>query len=263
MPREWHDRHAVNQIEDIEKRQFYRAVVADKKPYFMRYIYPALMKQYNTYIKNTDRNAIREFQMTVSELRALPYNELTERQKEFLRYFDYRMPVGLNVCVMNRICKRFEEEFDGCIGRYNSLTDYDYKFMKSDAEYSEKQYSSIKKLYEDYGKRLSNYMVFTDYERVDECESLNTLTMMNNEFRKECDIICPNKDVLCNILLDICYTRNCTKRFVWNMCSSEIIHNLLKTNKNKIKYPTLCENGDIEYCGYKFSIEIKEFEVDE
>lgn len=69
MPRTWHDRHAANKIEDDELRDFYRSIVADKKPYFMRYIYPALMKQYNQYIKNTNRNCLREFQMTVDELR--------------------------------------------------------------------------------------------------------------------------------------------------------------------------------------------------
>ena len=52
-------------IEDPEKRRFYLSLVADKKPYFMRIIYPALMKQYNTYIKNTNKNAMREFQMTI------------------------------------------------------------------------------------------------------------------------------------------------------------------------------------------------------
>ena len=58
MPRTWHDRHAANKIEDDELREFYRSIVADKKPYFMRYIYPALMKQYNQYIKNTNRNCL-------------------------------------------------------------------------------------------------------------------------------------------------------------------------------------------------------------
>ena len=85
MPRLWYDRHAANKIEDPAQRELYLKIVADKKPYFMRYIYPALMKQYNTYIKNTDRNALREFQMTVAELYKLPIGETTERQREFLR----------------------------------------------------------------------------------------------------------------------------------------------------------------------------------
>lgn len=261
MPRLWYDRHAANKSEDDAK--FQRNIVADKKPYFMRYIYPMLNKQYNTYIKNTDKNALREFQMTVAELQAIPKKDRTERQNEFLKYYDFRLPVGINPCVMNKICWRFEDEFDGHIGKHNSSIKFDYSIMRSEDEYSAKQFNSIKRLYEDYNKRLVNYAIFADYERIDDCDSFATLSVMNDEFRKECYKICPNANMLCNIILDICYTRSSTKRFAWNMCGSEIIHNLLIKNDNKISYPTLDCDGDIEFCGNKFIIETIKFEVDE
>ena len=254
MPREWHDRHSVNKFVQDEQRSFYRSIIADKKPYFMRYIYPALMKQYNAYIKNTDRNALREFQMTVSELKSIPHDELTDRQKDFIKYYDYRMPVGTNDCVMNKICKRFEQEFDGYVGRHNSSVKFDCSIMKSDAQYTQKQFNTIKRLYEEYNKRLSSYAVFADYEKVDECELCNALAMMDDEFRKECDVVCPDRYTLCNIILDICYTRSSTKRFAWSMCGSEIIHNLLKSNGYEIHYPTLDDDGDISYCGNSFTV---------
>lgn len=263
MPRTWHDRHAANKIEDEQERNFYRKIVADKKPYFMRYIYPALMKQYNTYIKNTTKNSLREFQMTVEELYALPPENRTERQAEFLRYYEYRMPVGTGQCVMNKICKRFEEEFDGYIGKHNNAVKFDYKFMRNSSEYNYTQYNSLRKLYEDYNQRLRNYMVFADYERVDELDSLTELKTMNDEFRKSCTEICPNKDTLCNIILDICYTKSSTKRFAWSMCGTDIIHNLLSQNNNTIYFPTLDTDGDIEYCCNKFSITSTKVEVSE
>lgn len=261
MPRLWYDRHAANKSEGDAK--FQRSIVADKKPYFMRYIYPMLSKQYNTYIKNTDKNALREFQMTVVELKSIPKSDLTERQEEFLKYYDFRLPVGVNPCVMNKICWRFEDEFDGHIGKHNSAIKFDYSIMRSEDEYTTKQFNSIKRLYDDYNKRLVNYAIFADYERIDDCDSFATLSVMNDEFRKECYKICPNASMLCNIILDICYTRSSTKRFAWNMCGSEIIHNLLIKNDNKISYPTLDCDGDIEFCGNKFIVETTEFEVDE
>lgn len=263
MPRTWHDRHAVNKIEDETERDFYRSVVAERKPYFMRYIYPALMKQYNTYIKNTDRNALREFQMTVSEMKKLPYEELTDRQKDFLKYFDYRMPVGVGDCVMNKICRRFEDEFDGYVGKHNTMVKFDYTIMRSDADYSSSQFNAIKKLYEDFNKRLRNYAIFADYERVDECDSFKEMSIMNDEFRKECNIICQNKDSLCNIILDMCYTKSSTKRFVWSMCGSDIIHNLLSKNNNTISFPSIDHSGDIHYCGERFSVISQKLEVTE
>lgn len=263
MPKEWHDRHSANKIEDETTRAFYRSIVADKKPYFMRYIYPALMKQYNTYIKNTDRNALREFQLTVGEMRAMPYEELSERQRDFLRYYNYRMPVGVHDCVMNKICRRFEDAFDGYIGKHNSATKFDYRIMRSSSEYTSRQFNAIKRLYEDYNRRLSSYAIFADCERVDEYDSCATLTMMNDEFRRECSLICPNESVLCNIILDVCYTRSSTKRFAWSMCGSEIVRNLLARSDGWISYPVLNPDGDIEYCGNRFAVEKMRIEVNE
>lgn len=254
MPREWHDRHSVNMIEDAETRRFYQKLVADKKPYFMRIIYPALMKQYNTYIKNTNKNAMREFQMTVDELMEIPASEQTERQKDFIRYYHSRMPVGNNDCVMNRICRRFEREFDGYLGRHNADTEFDYTIMKSDAEYSRSQFNAISKLYESYNKRLRNYAVFASYERVDEYDTFSRMLEMRNEFIQECTKECPDRFALCNIVLDICYQKSSTKRFAWEMCGDEIIQNLLNRNGGIISYPTLDVDGDITFGGNRFTV---------
>ena len=257
MPRSWHDRHAVNKIDNDEQRELYRNIVASRKPYFMRYIYPALMKEYNTYIKNTNMNALREFGITVNELESLPKEQLSERQAEFLKFYNYRMPVGTGDCVMNKICRRFEYAFDGYVGRHSKTTDFDYHIMYGNTDYTAKQRIAIQHLYEDYNKRIKNYAIFSKYERVNDFESASTLQVMNDEFRKECDLICPDKDALCNIVLDICYKRSSTKRFAWNMCGREIINNLLDSNDYEYKYPALDPDGDIVYGGERFSVKKK------
>ena len=261
MSREWCDRHAANRIEDDKKRELYRKIVADRKPSFMRYIYPALMRQYNDYIRNTNRNAMREFQMTVDELNAIPENKRTERQSEFLKYYRNKMPVGTSACVMNIICWKIEREFDGYVGKHNAATHFDYNIMKSDAEYLPKQYQAVKKLFDDYNRKISNYVTYADYERVDEYDSFAALSSIDEEFRKECAIICPNEKALCNIVLDMCYTRNSSKRFAWNMCGDQIVRNLLEKNGNRISYPTLCENGEFWFGGKQFTVETKVIEV--
>lgn len=261
MPKYWHDRHAANRIEDESEREFCRSIVADKKPYFMRYIYPQLMKQFNTYIKNTNRNALREFQMSIEELVAADPDTLSERQTEFLKYFDSRMPVGTAPCVMNRICKRFEKEFDGYIGKHRSKTAFDYTIMKYGEEYTASQFRDIKRLYDEYMGRVRNYMMFSEYERVDECESSSVLLSMRDEFEKKCFSLCQNKFMLCDILLDICYTRNSSKKFAWSICGKDIINSLLKHNNNTISFPKLDDSGDIIYCGERYSIVEKVIEV--
>lgn len=263
MPKTWHDRHAANRIEDEQEKELYRNIVADKKPYFMRYIYPALMKQYNTYIKNTSRNSLREFQMTVLELKALPSDKLTDRQKEFLTYYDMSMPVGVSDCVMNKICRRFEEEFDGHVGKHNAATKFDYSVMKSDAEYSEAQMRSVRKLYNEYNRRVRSYMLFADYDRVDSIDAMAELIRMNEEFREACDRACPNEEALCNIVLDICYARSSTKKFAWEMCGDTIIQNLLDKHSGIMSFPSLYEDGEILYGGQRYTLRSVYTGVDE
>lgn len=260
MPREWHDRHAVNQMTDEAKKRFYRDIVADKKPYFMRYIYPALMKQYNTYIRNTNRNALREFQMTVEEMMEIPCKDLTERQSDFLRYYKVRMPVGTGNCVMNKICRRFEDEFDGFIGKALGGAKFEYTIMKSGAEYSTSQMAAVKKLYDEYNKKLQSYAVFSYYERADEDETISAISSMKEEFIRECEQICQNRTTLCDIILDVCYRRSTSKKFAWDICGDEIIHNLLVNNDWTISAPVAAEDGDIEFCCGKYKVITKRLE---
>lgn len=254
MPRTWYDRHAVNQIEDDEQRYFLRSIVAERKPYFMRYIYPDLMRQYNSYIKNTTRGALREFQMTVDELRALPYEELTERQAEFLHYYDIHMPVGEGDCVMNRICKLFENEFDGFVGKRASNKSFDYSILKSGVPYQYSHWSSVKRLYDDFQGRLRSYAAFSRYERIDDDEAAYTISGFKEEFKRECESVCQNETELCDILLDICYKKAATKHVVWNLYGDVIVRNLLAKNNNYISGPVRDENGEIEFGGSRFSI---------
>lgn len=261
MPKSWHDRHSIMDIENEEKRNLYRNIIADRKPYFMRYIYPQLMKQYNTYINNTNKNALRRFQMTVDEMLDMPAGKLNEEQLTFLRYYHSKLPVGTGDCVMNRICRAFEQEFDGYIGKHNTSSKFNYGIMRSNAEYLPYQFFQVKKIYEDFNKRIKNYAVYSDYERIDDASAAIEMDTMCDDFRRECDVICPDSDSLSNIILDLCYTRSATKQFAWKMCSHDMINNLLVNQGYTISFPVKDGSGDIQYCGERFSVMTKRIEV--
>ena len=260
MPKEWYDRNANRScdIPDEQQRQFNLRIIADKKPYFMRYIYPTMMKQYNTYISNTNKKALREFRLTMDELLEKRDDELTEEEREFLRYYHLKMPVGMHDCVMNRICRRFEEEFDGYIAKHQADFEFDYRIMKSGQDYTSSQYNTILRLYAAYNRRVQDYMQYSKKERLDEEEHANQRLMMIQEFKRECQAVCSNKQQLCDILLDICYQKEGSKQFVWDLTSEEIIENLLSHNDNKISYPILDVNGDISFAGERFSFVTKQ-----
>ena len=263
MPRSWHDRHAANKIEDDKTKYLYRSVVADKKPYFMRYIYPDLMRQYNSYIKKTNKSALREFGMTIQELQEIPNKDLTDKQRDFLYYFEYRLPVADKDCVMNKICRKVEVAFDGFVGRSSKSSTFDYTILKSGAEYTKSQKAAVQKLYDEYTKKIQSYAIFSKAERIDSEESAYSINSMKEEYRRECEAICPNEFSLCDILLDICYQKSTTKKFVWDMFSHVIVTNLLAKNDGMISYPCFDNDGDIEYCGSRFSIKESRIEVNE
>ena len=197
----------------------------------------------------------------MSALLGLDEDQLTDRQAEFIRYYHSRMPVGMNDCVMNKICRKFEQEFDGILTRSRVDAPFDYRFMRNDSQYSQRLYNDVKQVFDNYNKRLKKYKVFAEYERIDDFEWQQALTEIEDEFRRSCDELCPNEDVLCNVILDICYKTSSTKRFAWSMCAENIIKNLLVVNDGVVRYPVPDESGNISYAGKKFSIHKKELTI--
>lgn len=254
MPKEWRDRWSANVIDDQKKKELYKRIAVTKKPYFMRYVYPALMKQYNTYISNTNKKSLREFDMTMQELMELEGTEMIDEQREFLFRYHYYMPVGVNDCVMNRICRRIEAEFDGHLKKNPPEEPFDYTILKSAVEYSPRQLAAVKRLYEEYTRRVSAYAAFAGNERVDKAESALSFSAMREEFQRECAMICPDERALCNIVLDLCYTRNASKQFAWDICGEEIIHNLLEKKYGLMSFPVADPDGDIEFCGDRYTV---------
>ena len=263
MPKEWYDRGANRIADDMDsgevaKREFNLKILADKKPYFMRYIYPNLMSQYNTYIKNTNKKCMREFRKSLDELLNAPSENLSDAEAEFVKYYHQRMPVGMHSCVMNRICMKIENEFDNYFSKCEVDENFNYEIMKSGQEYTASQYKAIAKIYEQYTKRLQEYVQFSKRERVDEDEVAVRRGIMVNEFKSECRKACPDALVLCDIVIDLCYSKSVSKQFVWDICGEEIIINLLNKNMWLMHFPALDDNGDIEFCGSKFAMKEKE-----
>lgn len=261
MPKGWYDRSAAkgDSGDDEETVRLNLQIVADKKPYFMRYIYPTLMRKYNTYISNTNKKTIREFRITMDELLERERSgDLSEQETEFLHYYRAKMPVGVHDCVMNKICRRFEDEFDGYIARHNSDEEFDYRIMKSGVEYSQTQYNAIMKLYEAYNRRIQDHMQYTKRERIDEDEHINLRFVMVQDFRRECQAVCSNKEQLCDILLDICYQKEGSKQFVWDIAGDDIVNALLRNNGGFISFPIRSNDGEITFGGERFTFTTKQ-----
>ena len=197
--------------------------------------------------------------MTLNEL--LTLDDVNEDQAEFIKYYYRGLPVGIGNCVMNKICKRFEDEFDGFIRSMPKAEAFDYSILCSEAKYNTSQYYKILKLYEEYNSRIRSVAIANNNLKTDKNERQAVVSLLNNKFKEECSIICVNEDELCNIVLDMCYKKSATKRFAWIVCSDIMIKNLLKKNNYEINIPVLNKCGDIEFAGERFEVIKREIEI--
>lgn len=268
MPIEWYNR-ASNKIEPddseklIERKVFNNEIVADKKPYFMTYIYPTLSKEYKTYIKTSQKKCYREFAISIDELLDKKTSALTNDEKEFIKYYLPRVPVGTHNCVMNRICWKIEEQIDNLLKSIKYDDNYDYSVLKSDIPYTYYQMMKIKKISDQYMERLKEYKVstlhnkFGHYINQKDNISINKSNIIN-DFQRKFDEICIDDELKCNILVDLRYKKNQdSKQLIWDICIQTIINNLLNKNNSTIHYPVACDSGDIMFKGNKFLLKEK------
>lgn len=162
------------------------------------------------------------------------------------------MPISRAPGTMNRICWKIEDEFKSV----DVLPDveFDREILKSDAVYSKEEYDAIKELYDEYGKSL---LLISKGRKQNETTSEDVefrVVQLKESFMDNCLSICPNSEILANIVVDICYSSNKSKSFAWDIAGDEIFENVLKKNGGKIQFPVKDENGDIEFCGEKFSL---------
>ena len=258
MPVEWHDSHAVMRMGDVDKRDLYLRIVADRKPYFMKYIYPTLSKQYKDYIRKVNINTSRLFNKGIDDLIHEDISKLTDREIEFLGYYEKLMPVGNSDCVMNRICHRFETEFDHVLANKEQQSFYNYESLSGNSEYTTYQRDRVWKLFREYCDSISRYMKVADSQGDNKDSQIQALSNIKYEFLSECTSVCPNNQCLYDIIIDVAGKKNMTKKFVWDICGETILENLLEKNNYEIEYPIMSENGDIEFGGYRFEIAKRE-----
>lgn len=250
MPKEWYDREAAEKIPDARKRQLYMRILADRKPYFMRYIYPAIARDYNTYIKKCNTKARWRFLMSVDDLLKKDSSELTEEQQQFLNYYWRNMPLSTSPCVMNRICYRIEDIFRSYIGNYKQAGRFDYTLFKSGVEYDRAHYKEVEKIYLDYAAESQRIVIAQACGEAGVTDRNSRITVMTRKMAA----VCTNNRELCDIMIDIGYRHEITKQLVWDMCGPTMVENLLNNRGWALSYPEQCEDGEIEFGGKRFTI---------
>ena len=231
-----------------------RNTLTEKKPYYFRYIYKDINKEYIDFIESTEINSLRSFRKTIEELKST--KNKTEKEIEFLDWYEKNIPLSNNPCVINRIAHKVETSFDGDFQfQRNDKSDFDYSIYKSDVD-SVATKSEIKKiieLYKDFVAMNRNQRIKVDYNNKEEL--LQSNDDRYSEMKLKLMDIISDDNLLLNTMLELSYkSKKISKTFVWSLMGNKIIENLLIRSDYTIEYPMQAKDGDILYSGMNFKM---------
>lgn len=257
MPRYWYDYHALkitpeDDEETCRRKERDLCLVTSKKPYFMRYIYADLMKEWRMYVQNANTHAMRMYRMKIAQLeQAVKQGEATPDQEDFLRRFHDRMPVSDGSCLVNRICRAIE---DALGVKPDDAAPFDYSIYKTDMPVPLSAYDELRQLYREYISDTRSLARDISAKKLAD----GTFTMYKNVlieyYREQCEEVVGNAEQLCNILIDICYGGSASKAFVWDICGEQIIRNLLKASDGRIYAIVRDAEGSMMYHGKRYTV---------
>ena len=256
MPKNWYifSENVVkngDSEEIIAKKTLDQKLCAAKKPYFFGYNYTTLKQEYDTFVRDTDEHIQS---ITGKNIRDLLKNDgnLPENEQKILDFYKKRLPLDVSPSTMNRICWAIEDEFDG-VDLFANVS-FDYLIYTNGIEYSAEDYQLIKLKCEAYRqkKREINKKKFAEHDDIEE-SATEQIIKLNKELEESCFSICPNEQVLCEILLHICYRDNIDVNIVWNLCGDVIVDKLV-SKSGMYRYPERNVDGDFSYGGIKFTM---------
>jgi hypothetical protein len=255
VPKEWLNSRMFK-VEDgddeetIYDKQINANIAAEIKPWFFIYRYSQLKSELDKYMKSVKSNCKIRFGKSLEDLYSS--EDKSDEEKAFIYNYEKYMPISRAPGTMNRICWRIEDEFKTTDVLPN--VEFDYSILKSSAEYTQEEYDAIKQLYEEHNKSMQLFLKGIKKNDSSKEERDVFVSQLTEEFSNACSVVCPNEEVLANILIDICYTSNKNKSFAWDIAGEQIFNNVLKKNGYIIRYPIKDGDGDIEFCGNKFSL---------
>ena len=272
MPKHW-TRYTseLPKGETDERMKFCNSIVADRKPYFFRYLYPICNSDYAKYQDDLDTDARTYLKIKLSDLLKKDKEELTAKEKEFLDdYYEYSPLIDYNGR-MNKICHFMERslKFTKNVSRTSSellqqmMFDSETQFRDEDIDLMNKYFKRYrieksKKAKGDHfrEKSLKKYDVYDDGV-LQETIVANSFDQYCSKLKRE---IIQSVDGDMNYIVDLaiycCYIKTVSKpkSFVWDLFGNQIVKNIMDKSAGTISVPFLDEEGNLEYLGKRYSL---------
>ena len=255
VPKEWLNSRMFKIEEDddddvIYDKQVNANIAAEIKPWFFIYRYSQLKSELDKYLKSVKSNCKIRFGKSLDDLYASM--DRSDEEEIFIHYYEKYLPVSRAPGTMNRICWRIEESFQTT--DVLPSVEFDCSILKSDVQYSQEEYDAIKRLYDEYNNNMQLFLKRKKQNELGDDETGFDVVHLKDIFVEECTKVCPNDEILANIVVDLCYTSSKNKTFAWDVAGEQIFNNVLKSNGYAITYPIKDADGDIAFNGNRFSL---------
>lgn len=216
MPSYWYNMGAC--ADDKYKQ----SICAYRKPYFMIYVYDETKRDYKKYIKESDDKCQLVYNCSIQDLYDNK-DKLTDEQREFLFWYEFKMPVGIGNCSMNKICRYVESQLDGYKSQLHRSSNFDYNELKVKRRCTEEHRQLLRELEQEYRDCVREYKAQKHFGKG---ESNKNRKFLYKKFHEEAMKLCPNDDERLNIILDITYGYNGNKQFCWDTIGNLICERL-------------------------------------
>lgn len=279
MPTHWTKRVSKTpKNETIEHVKFCNSIVADRKPYFFRYLYSSENAKYKDYIERANSFSITRFDKTIQDLLDSDPKFLSDSERDYLENeFKKYIPLIDYNGRMNRICHYMEMNISEVKSKSNTHTPQkvlDLMYFDSNRTFLERHVNIMNNYYllykedrkkinmkntgipelvyykEDYNEEPVIPNNFTQY-----CSNLRKKIW--DEFKKDMDSDNDINKYITDLALYICYELypSRVKTFVWDLFGNQIVDNLKMKCKSPVTIPVRDEdNGTIFYLGKKYKL---------
>ena len=256
MPKDWTNWSKIKDDmtpEEKIKFDYNNSILIERRPYFMRYLYPNYNKEYKEYNESYRETCRDKFGCEIDNV-PVDIAETEEFKIFYNKYSRYNKFLDTDG-VMNRVCHYMENKCkDIKISvKEKSNEDYFKLYMDNSIDIDN---DKLKMMIEKYNEYL------TQKKNRNNLEDGNSFQKYCNDLKDSLFLISFDDNELANLAVYVCYViyKNKPKDFAWDICGEGIIRNLIKNQQvAKLKIPMFDKEGDIKYLGKNYKV--KEIEI--
>ena len=243
------------------------SIIIDRRPYFMRYLYPNYNRKYLKFWQNYETFCISKFGKSIDDL--LNSENLTEHEQEIKQKYFRFQPLIDSDCIMNNICHTMEagiKEIKHTSKHASSAEKVIMILKDKDIPFDKDKFQALHAVFKKYKAGRRNFANMKDASGE---TKFHTLDQYSKSIRQEAYQISSNICELANLAVSICYEAHPSesKSFVWGVFGDGIVKNVTKNRQKSCAVPFLVQNDedfDFETLGLHYKmmeIDVKE-EID-